>query len=436
MKRGFPMFKIVKTTKWISSFLLLFKLNFSKPQMRHIENFMEALIACEGRKTIARLNHLLFDKLDPSAFTDFFSYSPWDDHQLRIQMLKTMTEMLVPKQAQLSLFENEPLFIIIDDSQAHKHKNSTGFEVTDWHYHTAEMKGYYYGLPFVTFHLMRGTLSLPVALRPYLRQKTVRSKNRKRRKQGKKPNIPFKSKYTLVRETLSQLAAFIDDDIPVYVLIDSWYASAKLIKYCRKRGWHVICALKSNRKLRRKGTDPGDQLRYIARRIRKKDFSKTKVKSSDDSSICYWVNTQRGRLNKCKDEVSIFISKTHYNDKRPAFFMCTDLSLNAQQALSFYMKRWAIEVDHLYLKVHLGLADFRLRSYEAVQRYFDLTCFTLAFLYWRLFKENKVNVRTISDVIARHRRDQQEQFIRKMLEKVIGCRSVKKACDMWMNLAA
>jgi len=430
------MFKIVSYTKSVHTFLLLFKLNFSQPQKRHITNFIESLIACQGRKTIARLNNLLFNNVDQSAFTDFFTYSPWKDEELRFNLLKTGVMLTAPKSSQLSLFNTEPLFIIIDDSKAGKHKNSKGLEVADWHFNTTELKGYYYGLPFVTFHIIRGSFSLPVALHPYLRQKTVRSKNRKRRQQGKTTRIPFKSKYTIVRETLSQLATLIDVNIPVYVLFDSWYASAKLIKYCRNRGWHVICGLKNNRQLRKNGAVKPDQLRKIARRIRKRDFIKTKVESSDNSSISYWVNTQRGLLNKFKDEVSIFISKTHYNDKRPAFFMCTDVSLSARQALSFYSKRWAVEVDHLYLKVHLGLADFRLRSYEGVRRYFDLTCLTLAFLYWRLGKEKSSDVRTISDVIARHRHEQQQDFIRKMLEKVIGCRSVSKACAIWMKAAA
>ena len=158
--------------------------------------------------------------------------------------------------------------------------------------------------------------------------------------------------------------------------------------------------------------------------------------TDDDSSISYRVNIQRGFLNKFRDDVSIFISKTHYNDNRPGFFMCTDLSLSTQKALSFYVKRWAVEVDHLYLKVHLGLADFRLRSYEGVRRYFDLTRLTLAFLYWRLVKENSADVRTISDVIAVHRREQQENFVRKMLEKVLDCHSVNQACEIRMSLAA
>jgi hypothetical protein len=46
--------------------------------------------------------------------------------------------------------------------------------------------------------------------------------------------------------------------------------------------------------------------------------------------------------------------------------LCTDLSLSAQEVLSRYTRRWAVEVDHLYLKLRLGLGDFRLRRYEDV----------------------------------------------------------------------
>lgn len=33
----------------------------------------------------------------------------------------------------------------------------------------------------------------------------------------------------------------------VYVTFDSWYSSEKLIRYCLRQGWHVICDVKRNR---------------------------------------------------------------------------------------------------------------------------------------------------------------------------------------------
>ena len=428
------MFKIVNYTKALTKFFLIFQLNLSRPQKRHVKNFIETIIACEGRKTIARLNHLLYDPRDQSAFTDFFTYSPWDTDSFRYQVYQGTMKLLVDEQPQLSLFE-EPLFIIFDDSKTVKPGTSRHFEVTDWQFNSSELRGYYYGLPFVSCHLMRGAFSIPLAIRPYLRQRTVRRHNRKRKNKGINKRIPFKSKYTIVKEILTALVEFLPDTVPVYVLFDSWYASAKLIKLCRRKRWHVICALKSNRKLKKIGAPQSRQLAKIARRIRKKDFQKTIVKSSD-SSHCYWVHTLKGRLNKINDDVSIFISKRHYNDKRPEFFLCTDLSLNPQSGLSFYSKRWAVEVDHLYLKIRLGLGDYRLRSYEGVCRYFDLVCLTLAFLYWRLTLEKGSAVKSLSDVIELHRRDQQIAFFEKFADHVKKYKNVQDVINKWFPKAA
>lgn len=50
-------------------------------------------------------------------------------------------------------------------------------------------------------------------------------------------------------------------------------------------------------------------------------------------------------------------------------FLCTDLSLSAEATLKLYQKRWQVEGDNLYLKEVLGLGDFRLQSFEAIQNW-------------------------------------------------------------------
>lgn len=55
------MFKIVTPTKFLMTFLVALKLNLSEPQCRHLINFMETLLACDGTKTIAKLNRLILD---------------------------------------------------------------------------------------------------------------------------------------------------------------------------------------------------------------------------------------------------------------------------------------------------------------------------------------------------------------------------------------
>ncbi|TRY16427.1 transposase, partial [Geobacillus sp. LEMMJ02] len=60
-----------------------------------------------------------------------------------------------------------------------------------------------------------------------------------------------KSKIDLAIEMLSSLK--VKRAQPVYVLMDSWYPSKKLIEACLKQGFHVIAMLKTNRILYPKG---------------------------------------------------------------------------------------------------------------------------------------------------------------------------------------
>lgn len=424
------MFKIIKPTEAVNEFLSFLDLDLSKPQQRHLTNFVEALLACDGTKTIAKLNRLILDARDQSAFTDFFTYSTWDNdafHQQRNRaLLKWVLNMdqgeLIPK----------PLFISIDDSKSNKPKTSLHFEVVDWHFETNEGRGFGHGVVFVSVHISCGKRSALLNLKIYLRQKTVRRINRLRQK-GER--IPFKSKYTITREILKELVPLIPKDVPVYVLFDSWYASKKLIKYCRRQGWHVICALKHNRLFKPNGKNDFRSLSRLARYTRTKAFTETIVKTSD-SSTRYWAHTKRGCLNEINDEFSMTISKRYHGDKRPAFFLSTDVSLNAREVLTRYGQRWDVEVDHLYLKVHLGLSDFRLRFYEGIARYFDLVGLTLTYLQWRKDKEQGADIKCLSDVIAQHRQEQQSQCLRAFAECVLKKGSVDQALAYWYKQAA
>ncbi len=424
------MFKIVAPTKALVQFLLMLKLRLSGPQQRHLTNFIEGVLACDGTKTIAKLNRLIAEPTDQSAFTDFFTYSPWDHRELRQRAHRELVAwVLGDKQLEIV---REPVFISIDDSKTPKPKTSSHFEPVEWHFNTTEGRGFGYGAVFVTVNIARGKRSATLTLELYLRAKTVRRINRRRAK-GRR--VPFRTKFKIVHEVLQELAPLIAHESPVYVLFDSWYASNKLIKFCRRQNWQVICALKHNRNFRKLGAPQARKLSQLAHYIRNRDFKPVTVKSSD-SSTRYWVHTLRGRLEGVPDEVSIIISKRHTRDTRPQFFLVTDFSVKTHEALTRYMRRWVIEVDHLYLKVRLGLGDFRLRFYEGIAKYFDLVGLALAYLHWRKFEERKADLKTLSDVIAVHRQDQQEAFLRAFGELVLRHGSVDQAMAAWYKQAA
>ncbi|MBK7916579.1 MAG: hypothetical protein IPJ94_10000 [Chloroflexi bacterium] len=59
--------------------------------------------------------------------------------------------------------------------------------------------------------------------------------------------------------------------------------------------------------------------------------------------------------------------------------MSTDLSCSTKAVLQGYSWRWSCEVVNFYAKTQLGLADFRVRSYEAVDG--DMVVVHLAWAY-------------------------------------------------------
>jgi len=118
----------------------------------------------------------------------------------------------------------------------------------------------------------------------------------------------------------------------------------------------------------------------------------------------YLVRPLQGRLHHLSFDICVLISKRHSRDKHQKYFLCTDLSLSAQQILSIYQKRWPIEVDNFSVKQHLGLADFRVQSYEATEKWFAIVFLALVFLQWRLnHARAKDHVHSLADVVRQHR---------------------------------
>ncbi|MBN1285105.1 MAG: transposase [Anaerolineae bacterium] len=232
-------------------------------------------------------------------------------------------------------------------------KATRHLEGIDWHHdHTeswAKHQVYKNSLVFLALRVHVGPFSFTVDIRPYLREKTVRRLNRKR-PQNKR--LKFRSKVSLARMVLADLVPLIPDEYQVCVLFDSWHAAARIIKWCRQRNWHVICALRSNRGLN------GQKLSVHNRRLRHKRYERATLTAADHKCT-YLVRSLTGALADVPGAVRVFISKRHPSDKKPRYFMTTDLSLSARCALTWYQKRWPCEVVFFYLKTRLGLGDFR-----------------------------------------------------------------------------
>jgi hypothetical protein len=389
---------IVQHSPKLLAFLCGVQLRLTKPQLQHVLRLADALIVSEARhKTIAGLYRLIVDAPDPSNGADTLRISPWTAEDLRAPLRHFIVADLVAYAHQT---DEWTLYVSLDDSLGAKDKDTRHLEAVAYHHDHTKSQGkknprYTNGTVHVEVRLQLGARSYAYDWRLYLREKTVRHLNRHR---APEQRLRFRKKTSLARDMLDGLQQLLPAGFQVYVLFDSWYAANRLLKCCRRQDWHVVCAIKSNRTLDDK------KLSQWPQTLRHQRYQRVQLTATDQRQRTYLVRTLRGKLNTLPFEVCVLISQRHHRDKHPKYFLCTDLALSAQQILPIYQKRWPIEVDNFYVKQHLGLADFRVQSYEATEKWFAVVFLALAFVQWRVnHAPAEERLRSVADVVRQHR---------------------------------
>ena len=388
--------RIVHNSQELCTFLDQLSIELSKPQRRHILNMADALLVCEDKKTLAALQRQFIEAPDASNMAHFLRISPWRAAEVRVALRAKQVAWAIA-QAEVN-GASKIIYINIDDSLGEKDKHTRHLEPVDWFcdhsQSTKKRPRYKNGFCYLECTVRIGKIVVTVDLRLYLRAKSVRRSNRHR---PPKQRIPFRSKNSLARSMLEALRPLLPKGWRVYVQFDSWYASERLIKYVRRQGWHVTCGLKSNRKLN------GIRLDQLAYQLRHRRYTHVRVTAADGNPTTYYVRHTTGRLVDIPFDVRVFFSKRHPREKSPACFMSTDLTRSAQRALQGYRGRWSCEVVNFYLKTQVGLADFRVRSYQAVDKYMLVVLLTWAYVERRFQQERSAQIKTYGDIIRRHR---------------------------------
>jgi hypothetical protein len=433
---------IVSNSVELCKFISHLGLKLTNPQLRHVTDVADALIVSEARrKTLSALNRELVDPpSDEYALADCFRESPWTAQQVRTRLLAYLVRLAV-RLARLLRLE-KIIFISFDDSLCAKDPATRYLEAVDWHHdHNASSKKrpvYRNGSVYVLSRIQIGFIQFTINWRLYLRRKTVRRLNRKR---PKSQRLSYASKYTLARQMLEELLPLLPEDFTIYVLFDSWYTANKLITFIRRQSWHVICALKSNRVLRRPGK-PGQprivkrQVRQWAKELRYTPYTRVRVEAADDTATLYLVRALSGRLNRVPFDVCVLISKRTRRDKHPAYFLCTDLTLNPQTVLKYYLRRWPCEVDNWYLQEALGLADYQMRKLEAIAKYHAVVFLALAYLQWRAVRiklRDRTAQPSLADVIRLHRQEHDQQLVEAVARMTLQVGALEPVLDHFLN---
>jgi len=406
--------QIVQHSEVLVSFIFALQLALYQPQIRHLLQIVDALLVCNQRKTLSDLSRLLHLAPDPKALADFFRESPWTVDLISQPRKKFMVCKLLELAAKAGL--ELKILASLDDSLGKKGKATKHLQAVDYHHNhtesTKKRQAWCNGYVYVELHLQIGPLGFLFDTRLYLREKKVRHLNRTRTKENR---LAYRSKYNLAREMLLELETLVPQGSQVYVLFDSWYASAKLINLCLRKKWQVVCALKSNRKINKQRIDRYNQT------LAHKPYQKVTLEAVDPHPAhTYYVRTVHGHLEKISKAVYVIISKKRPGDPHPKYFLCTDTRLSAEEALKLYQKRWPVEVDNLYLKQVLGLGDFRLRSFEAIQKWFAVVTLAMNYLQYTamLAYQPKRPLPSLADCRRQHQHAHFQALLRLLVTEI------------------
>jgi hypothetical protein len=411
---------IVRRSAAVVTFVGLLALTLTAPQIQHVQRLADLLVVAPKRKTLAQLAALELDGVDPSNLADFFRISPWDPDDLRLPLLELILRYLKTHNQGLAL----PIYLTIDDSLAQKDKGTRKLQSVDWHFDHNQGRAVRAG-NHVVLRIHWGKFHFPLLWRLYLRSATVRRLNRRR----KHSKLRYQSKLDLSQQMLQQVLPFLPHGHPVYVLFDSWYASAKLLKWIRLQGWHVIAAVKSNRKV------TGQKLTQWHNEHKGSPYGRVSLGLADGRKRTYWVRFFVGRLRGVPGSVRVVMSQKGPGVRTPKYFLSTDVTLSCQEILSRYQLRWSQEVDYWYVKERLGLGDFRLQSYEAIERWYAVVYLVLVYLYWRSYESRDARGHTpsLSEVMAEIRRDHQREVLRAACEEVAAGAAVEAVLERYVG---
>jgi DDE superfamily endonuclease len=411
---------IVRRSAAIVTFVGLLGLSLSTPQRQHLERFGDLLVVAPRRKTLAQLAALELPGVDPSNLADFFRISPWDPDDLRLPLLVFILDYLKGRNDDPAC----PLYLTIDDSLTPKDKGTRQLQSVDWHFDHNKQRTIKAG-NHVVLRIHWGAFHFPLLWRPYLREKTVRRLNRRRQN----TKLRYQSKLDLAREMLQQVISYLPKTNPVYVLFDSWYTSAKLVKWIRQQDWHVIAAIKSNRKV------SGQQLSAWHHAFKGCSYGRVSLELANKQRRTYCVRQLTGRLRGVPGSVRVLFSQKGPGVRTPKYFLCTDLTLSAQEILRRYQKRWSQEVDYWYVKLQLGLGDFRLRKHEAISKWYAVVYLVLVYLYWQSYETQQAHGKTtsLSDVLTRLRQDHQQAVLRAACEEAAQGTPVELVLERYLG---
>ncbi|CAG9706860.1 IS701 family transposase [Clostridium neonatale] len=369
---------ILNQNETIINYISELNLPYSSAIKNHMVNIVSGIIVTEGSKTISSVHNKITCNRDRSTGSRFLSSYSWNhEYVTQERIFHAISEI------SNTCEDSDVGFLIIDDTLTKKNTSTKKIEGLDFHNSHADGNKPKWSHCLVTSHYKINDYSIPLDFRQYHRKES-----------SKKLSKNFLDKNEFAMELINEFTPVTKNN---YLLVDSWYTSAKILLHGLINGCHTIGRIKSNRVIYPAGIKTN--VKKFSSYIRTNETSL--VTSSNNK---YYVYRYEGKLNDIEN-VAVLISWTK-NDlsDNPAFIISTDVSLDNKTIISYYEKRWDIEVSYRYHKTALGFDEFQIQSLKSIHRYWSMIFLTYTFLEIFRVKCGKLyKFKNIGDVILHFR---------------------------------
>lgn len=291
-------------------------------------------------------NHLGFSD---KTFRNLLNNGKINWQRFLILLVKNIIDFIRP----LTNEDRKEVFIV-DDSM-YERLNAKNVELCGWQYDHASHKNKK-GFRFLQLGWSDGNTFLPVAFSLLSSSKKVREADKiDHRTHSGKRKAQAQRKGTEVLVELLQ-AALKEGIKANYVLFDSWFSSPKMFHALHKIKLHAVCMIKRSKKV---------YYRYKGEWVDVKTIFQTEKKRRGRSRYLLSVCVESEVDGKV---IPIKLVYVRNRNKRNDYLVLatTDISLNEDEVIQLYGKRWSIEVYFKICKQHLRLSKYQGLSYDGI----------------------------------------------------------------------
>lgn len=204
---------------------------------------------------------------------------------------------------------------------------------------------------------------------------------------------PCRSRIQIAVEIVAQMKALVKDTFTL--VADGLYAKKTLIQACIAEGICLISRLRCDACLYEIPKPPKVKRRGRPRKYGKKLGTLAELGADRKAFVTYRLKLY-GKMRTVRVKrieamwkpaaapVQVLIARFD-DEKSPAYFFSTDLTLKVERILTLVAARWSIETLFRDMKEHLGMNQWQCRIQGAVVRSVPLTCVATSLLMlWSL----------------------------------------------------